>query len=80
MNLRISYFSDSQFNWVALRFSLLLVFIIKFFRFILKVSLFYNEMLNFQIPGLFVIFFISLYGINRGEWSLKKAGKLLHLK
>ena len=64
MNLRISYFSNFQFNWVSLKF-------------ILKVSLFNNnnnKLLNFQKPGPIDIFFILLYEIKTGEWSLKKAG------
>ena len=54
-------------------FSVLLVFFIKSFRFILTVSLFDKELLNFQNSGLIGIFFISLYEINTGEWSLKNA-------
>ena len=37
-------------------------------------SLFNNEQLNFQKPGPIGMFFISLYEIKTGEWSLKKAG------
>ena len=40
----------------------------------LNVSLFNNELLNFQKPGPVGIFLISLYEIKTGEWSLKKAG------
>ena len=73
MNLRILYFSYSQFNRVSLKFSLLLAFLIKSFKFILKVSLFSSKLLNFQKSGQIGIFFISLYEIKTGEWSLKKA-------
>ena len=46
----------------------------KSLRFILKVSLFNNELLNFQKLEQIGMFFISLYELKTGEWSLKKAG------
>ena len=80
MNLRNLYFSNSQFNWVLLKFSLILVFFIKSFRYILTVSLFNNELLNFQKPGPIGMFFISLYEIQTCEWSLKIAGNTFVFK
>ena len=73
MTLRVSYFSKSQINWVSLKFSFSMFYNL---RLILKVSLFNKELLNLQKPGPIGMFFISLYEIKTGEWSLKKAGNI----
>ena len=58
---------------MSLKFSLLLVFFVKSLRFILKVSLFNNELWNFQKPRLIGMLFISLCERETSERSLKKA-------